>query len=84
MLSIVDFDIFYDIKFHSTSFPDEEYMDTVIGDRWPQVDFLCFQEVWDRYFAASLIQKLVKSDFKYFLVDIAHHSWKYNFFFGSK
>ena len=63
---------------------DEEIMDSAVGDQWPQVDFMCFQEVWDRYFTYSLIQKLRKSNFKYFLVDVAHHSWNYNFYFGSK
>ena len=63
---------------------DEELMDTVVSDRWPEVDFFCFQEVWDRYFSLSLIQELRKSNFNYFLVDVARQSWHINHYFGSK
>ena len=59
-------------------------MDTVVSDRWPEVDFFCFQEVWDRYFSLSLIQELRKSNFNYFLVDVARQSWHINHYFGSK
>ena len=62
---------------------DEELMDTVVSDRWPKVDFLCFQEVWDRYFTYKIVQSL-KHTFQHFVVDVAHHSWKSNAYFGSK
>ena len=62
---------------------NEELMDTAVSYRWPQVDFMCFQEVWDRFFTYKLIQSLYP-EFKHFVVDVAHHSWKSNVYFGSK
>lgn len=63
---------------------DEELMDTVISDHWPQVDFVCFQEVWDRYFTYGLMQSLRPSGFQHFIVDVTRHSWNTNLYFGSK
>lgn len=68
---------------NDTRIEDEELMDTVVSDHWPQVDFFCFQEVWDRYFTLSLIQELRKSNFNYFCVDVARQSWHINHYFGS-
>ena len=62
---------------------NEELMDTAVSYRWPHVDFMCFQEVWDRFFTYKLIQSLYP-EFKHFVVDVAHHSWKSNVYFGSK
>ena len=44
---------------------------------------MCFQEVWDRFFTYKLVQSLYP-EFKHFVVDVAHHSWKNNCYFGSK
>ena len=44
---------------------------------------MCFQEVWDRFFTYKLVQSLYP-EFKHFVVDVAHHSWKENCYFGSK
>ena len=74
----------YYILYFILSLSDEELMDTVVSDRWPEVDFFCFQEVWDRYFTLSLIQELRKSNFNYFCVDVARQSWHINHYFGSK
>ena len=62
---------------------DEELMDTSVSNNWPKVDFMCFQEVWDRYFTYKLIQSLYP-EFKHFVVDVAHHSWFTNMYFGSE
>ena len=62
---------------------DEELMDTSVAARWPFVDFMCFQEVWDRYFTAKLIRSL-HPKFKYFVVDVAKQGWKSNMYWGSK
>ena len=62
---------------------DEELMDTSVSSSWPKVDFLCFQEVWDRYFSAKLIHSLYP-EFKHFVVDVAHQSWYSNVYWGSK
>ena len=62
---------------------DEELMDTSVSARWPFVDFMCFQEVWDRYFAAKLIRSL-HPEFKHFVVDVAKHGWQSNMYFGSE
>lgn len=61
---------------------NEELMDTSVSHRWPQVDFMCFQEVWDRFFTYKLVQSLYP-EFKHFVVDVAHHSWKENCYFGT-
>ena len=61
---------------------DEELMDTSVSHKWPQVDFMCFQEVWDRVSTYKLVQNLYP-EFKHFVVDVAHHSWKSNYFFGT-
>ena len=50
--------------------------------QWPHVDFMCFQEVWDRFFTYKLVQSLYP-EFKHFVVDVAHHSWKSNHYFGT-
>ena len=62
---------------------DEELMDTSVSQRWPHVDFMCFQEVWDRYFTYKLVNSL-HPRFKHFVIDVAHHSWSSNVYFGSK
>ena len=61
---------------------DEELMDTSVMPQWPHVDFMCFQEVWDRFFTYKLVQSLYP-EFKHFVVDVAHHSWKSNNYFGT-
>ena len=62
---------------------DEELMDTSVSSLWPKVDFMCFQEAWDRYFSAKLINSLYP-EFKHFVVDVAYQSWPSNVYWGSK
>ena len=61
---------------------DEELMDSSVGHQWPHVDFMCFQEAWDRFFTYQLVQSLYP-EFKHFVIDVAHHSWKSNHYFGT-
>jgi hypothetical protein len=46
--------------------------DVVITDL-PDVDILCLQEVWERYWAATLIDRL-RSKYSYFIHDVGHYS----------
>ena len=49
----------------------------------PQADFYCFQEVWDRFFAAALIRKL-KKRLPHFIVDVSKHQLQKQLCLGSK
>ncbi len=62
---------------------NEEHLDSAVSEFWPDVDFLCFQEVWDRFFTAALIRTL-RPRLKHFVVDVAMHSFRTNLYFGSE
>ena len=56
---------------------------SAVSSEFPDIDFLCFQEVWDRFFAAILIRKL-KKRYKHFIMDVAIQSMATQLYMGSK
>ncbi len=62
---------------------DTEAKELTIQSVLPDTDFLLLQEVWDKFFFFSIVNKL-KSKYKHFVVDVAHHSFWSNFCLGSK
>nr|CAH0101671.1 unnamed protein product [Daphnia galeata] len=62
--------------------PNLSKKDTVTSSL-PDVDILCIQEVWERYWAATLIDQL-GSKYSYFIHDVGDHRLKSNYcLFGS-
>jgi hypothetical protein len=58
-------------------------LESAVSSQLPDVDFFCFQEVWDRFFAALLISKL-KQKFSHFIVDVSKHQFAKQFCLGSE
>lgn len=61
---------------------NQDQLDCAVGDTWPQVDVMCFQEVWDRVFSIALM-KAMYPRFKHFVVDVSHHSLNVQFCIGT-
>lgn len=56
---------------------------SAVGSKFPDVDFFCLQEVWDRFFATILMQKL-KYKFNHFVVDVSTQKFGSQLCMGSK
>jgi hypothetical protein len=56
---------------------------SAVSAEFPDTDFVCFQEVWDRFFAGMLISKL-KSKYRHFVMDVSRHKLSTQFCMGSK
>ncbi len=56
---------------------------SAVSAEFPDVDFFCFQEVWDRLFAGILISKLRKK-YPHFIMDVSQQSLKTQLCLGSK
>nr|CAD7263015.1 unnamed protein product [Timema shepardi] len=50
--------------------------DSIVTE-FPNIDFLCLQEVWERSYALGLIT-ILKQEFKYFLYDVGEYTVKIN------
>eukprot|EP00095_Tigriopus_kingsejongensis_P001554 maker-scaffold137_size321222-snap-gene-0.11 protein:Tk01554 transcript:maker-scaffold137_size321222-snap-gene-0.11-mRNA-1 annotation:"hypothetical protein DAPPUDRAFT_322081" len=55
--------------------------DAILAD-FSNFDFILFQEVWDRFYAGSMIQTLKKSGFHHFIIDVGRQSLSNNFCTG--
>ncbi|TRY67707.1 hypothetical protein TCAL_02291 [Tigriopus californicus] len=54
-----------------------------IASEFMRVDFIMFQEVWDRFYAGSMVQVLKDQGFQCFIMDISRQSWSGNYCTGS-
>ena len=58
---------------------DQISKDEVVLSSFPKMDFICFQEVTDRFFALALISMLRKH-YSYFVFDVGNHALQTNMY----
>ena len=56
--------------------PNVQKRESAVETSWPDADFVCLQEVWDRASAVSLIRSLRTAGFQDFVFELAETQTK--------